>query len=1443
MHELIGSTKITVESANNWLLNHYSLDDSEKEIMKTFLKECKDLNTFLSFDINSDIFKIVKENNTEYVILQADSLNKNKIELESLYQKHLLKNQPLILEPYNDNFLLLNYSYLSLKKSDWDDIESFTLEIFIIFFMACYKSFGVVCNSQFLLELIGKYKIPIKSLTINYLEELISKKKYIITHKIKISNSKNSSEEILRLCFDNISMIKIRSYTDDYSSDDDSDDYSDDYSDDDSDDDSDDKNDDENVLNDIEAKNESSKLDNNVTIENKEFTEKNDDDDNPINNNEFSQGNNESSSLNLNKTSSIINPKIELTQANYDNQNQGKALSLPSSPKSYLNSLVINNQAQHNSNLRQPPGLENQNAKSFPNSPKINFDVSAPNYQPQDYNDFYQPPPGFESQSIKDFPNLPKADFDVSAPSYQPQDYNYFYQPPPGFESQSIKDFPNLPKTDFDISAPSYQPQDHNDLYQPPGFESQSINGFPNSPKTDLNVSAPSYQPQDHNSFHQPLGFENQSIKSFPNSPKTDLNVSAPSYQPLGFENQSIKSFPNSPKTDLNVSAPSYQPLGFENQSIKSFPNSPKTDLNVSAPSYQPQNYPNNFEDDDFEDIFKDDDDDDSNESESNYENETYVNPEIDDLLKKADIQFRNNRGLSEIYALDIILDSILNIIIISSKELLNINIVPLDVCVKYIQMFKDIFEDELSGNIIDETYLLNYIKQRKEKIHEIIKIDNNYIYISFANEIMTDKYIQKLGNINNKFNDSNFKYNVEQLIQAIKTPKILKDNPLKAYINNYITFFPIYKDLFYDIIEILIPEDEMALDVLGSVIINNCDHKFNKNYYQFLLRASNGIESFIFKTSNHEKFFSKNENNNVFIDLSKLDNVDYKKELNKIFENNEENKNDIIVILLLIFLISYGEYDKNKNEILLLLEEIEFFFGYFTDIDYLPLISIIKEYNNGLNLLEDGYKLITFKLNNKEMQPSNFDSKEDTLRNLLNNFIFTFNKSLKEENINDFMKGYIEYFPIIQKLKDSIIQLLQPGYYNSVEYINANLKNYITQFGLSLYDYYTSCCSNSLETILEHDKDFSFYKFNGRIYCKYNQKYKENEINNINKKLDDSIVAIVKDSLPEEEDYKRLEKFEKKMKKIIMNEKQWKNYELEVHRFGSSKNGLWSNQSDIDLCIFANNSKGQYIDINMHKIAHVLKVNGMINIEPIIHTRIPICKFEDPETGFNCDLSCNNRIPIYNSELIACYMKFDERVRDIVMIVKKWAKERCINSSKDRTFSSYTFVLLCIAYFQIIDPPVLPNLQNKIANIDMFEIDVNVSNKLLNKNLSGYYLEKVRFYNDIKKISRYFISKNESSRRELLLGLFKFYGCDYHFEDVICNIRVDGSFEKVHDYLHNNKDYIFAVKDPFIKKRIINCNSGEDEKRHIINEFYRAYNILKNTNELNAIFKNDDIV
>ncbi|ORX83019.1 Nucleotidyltransferase, partial [Anaeromyces robustus] len=156
-------------------------------------------------------------------------------------------------------------------------------------------------------------------------------------------------------------------------------------------------------------------------------------------------------------------------------------------------------------------------------------------------------------------------------------------------------------------------------------------------------------------------------------------------------------------------------------------------------------------------------------------------------------------------------------------------------------------------------------------------------------------------------------------------------------------------------------------------------------------------------------------------------------------------------------------------------------------------------------------------------------------------------------------------------------------------------------------------------------------------------------------------IVNKVKQLLPRTENLNQLNLFKTKMSNIIY--RRWPYSGLTVNLFGSAVNGLWSNKSDVDLCIFADRS-GNYE--NMPTLARILKDEGMKEVVPIVRAVIPICKFTDPKTGFNCDISVNNRIPIYNSELIRCYMDLDARVRDIIMIVKEWAKRRGINNPKD---------------------------------------------------------------------------------------------------------------------------------------------------------------------------------
>ena len=62
---------------------------------------------------------------------------------------------------------------------------------------------------------------------------------------------------------------------------------------------------------------------------------------------------------------------------------------------------------------------------------------------------------------------------------------------------------------------------------------------------------------------------------------------------------------------------------------------------------------------------------------------------------------------------------------------------------------------------------------------------------------------------------------------------------------------------------------------------------------------------------------------------------------------------------------------------------------------------------------------------------------------------------------------------------------------------------------------------------------------------------------------------------------------------------------------------------------------------------------------------------------------------------MLYCYSQLDQRVRPLVLALKKWAKNNNINEARLQTLSSYTLSLMLIHYLQCgVSPPVLPCLQ-----------------------------------------------------------------------------------------------------------------------------------------------------
>jgi len=593
----------------------------------------------------------------------------------------------------------------------------------------------------------------------------------------------------------------------------------------------------------------------------------------------------------------------------------------------------------------------------------------------------------------------------------------------------------------------------------------------------------------------------------------------------------------------------------------------------------------------------------------------------------------------------------------------------------------------------------------------------------------------------------------------------------------------------------------------------------------------------------NNGKIFNKEEENDFELLENEYEFINIMKDLKKSY------KDAILLILILNYIYVYGRYfdDKHNFNKFVYLKDVEKYINKYQMIEDLKLF--IEKYNDSLVILPGdrhkyGEDIVTFtteKMISDEI-PTEIANKKSVLAILNRNLIIAFKSKIKNihysSGIND-LSRYIKFYPFMEKFKNIIIEYLS----NNTNTIDQNnrIKSYLeinasSEEELRLLKYYIGCCHGIYNIIHNLDilktkkedksapksKSYSFKEKESTLHISIREKYK---------KLNDEILNEIKRLLPTDNDFQRLKLLKNKITNIIMN--RWSKNDLELHLFGSSTNGLWVRGSDVDLCIFADTDDNYN---KMSTLANVLREKNMKRVIPIENARIPICKFKDPSTGLNCDLSVNNRIATYNSELIRRYTELDQRVRDIIMIVKKWAKCRGINDSKNHYFSSYSFVLLCISFFQNIEPPVIPNLQNmkNFPALSMTERTVDVSKKILNGKGKGTLPIRIKYYNN-DNILNYYKTKNTMSRSELLIKLFEYYSQHYDYKNTVCSIRSDRGILKTNSFKTK-----FAIEDPFIHKRNTTSNSREKEKQRIIDEFDRAYNILKSPNSsLNDLFKN----
>ncbi|KAF9930246.1 hypothetical protein FBU30_000732 [Linnemannia zychae] len=226
---------------------------------------------------------------------------------------------------------------------------------------------------------------------------------------------------------------------------------------------------------------------------------------------------------------------------------------------------------------------------------------------------------------------------------------------------------------------------------------------------------------------------------------------------------------------------------------------------------------------------------------------------------------------------------------------------------------------------------------------------------------------------------------------------------------------------------------------------------------------------------------------------------------------------------------------------------------------------------------------------------------------------------------------------------------------------------------------------------------------------------------------------------------------------------------EAEVLPFGSSGNGLALANADMDLCVFLNPKGTEEVT----PVEFVERIGDRLEKDPdfenilqLKRARVPIVKLNHVN-GIACDIGYQNDLAIWNTRLLRAYCMIDERLRDIVLIIKIWAKRRKINNPYTGSLSSYAYVLLVIHVLQ--RQGVLPNLQSIVAG----------NGKIPFWECQGF---NRYFFEDIPNLSRYWQPTPESqcqSVGELLYEFFRYYASEFRYANQVVSIRSGGLLTK----------------------------------------------------------------
>ncbi|TMS09295.1 Poly(A) RNA polymerase, mitochondrial [Larimichthys crocea] len=151
----------------------------------------------------------------------------------------------------------------------------------------------------------------------------------------------------------------------------------------------------------------------------------------------------------------------------------------------------------------------------------------------------------------------------------------------------------------------------------------------------------------------------------------------------------------------------------------------------------------------------------------------------------------------------------------------------------------------------------------------------------------------------------------------------------------------------------------------------------------------------------------------------------------------------------------------------------------------------------------------------------------------------------------------------------------------------------------------------------------------------------------------------------------------------------------------------------------------------------------GCVGVQKILNARCPLLRFAHQPSGFQCDLTANNRVAIKSTELLYLYGELDPRVRHLVFTVRCWARTHGITSSIPGAWiSNFSLTVMVLFFLQRRSPPIIPTLDHL-------------------KDLAGPADKSVIEGNDctfVSDFSKIQLESNTETLEQLLHEFFEFY-------------------------------------------------------------------------------------